>query len=83
MTLRERSGPPGGEPIGDTLDQYRAVLVKRRAAVRGRQPRLYLEFDQGIPYGTEVRMLDVAKLVGFEDVRLFEGYDFVASVKNR
>lgn len=68
MTIREQDGPPGGEPIGAGYDRYGAELRKRRADLKGRPSKVTLEIGSSILHEYVVRLLDIARQAGFDDI---------------
>ncbi len=68
MTIREKDGPPGGDPIGASVERYGAELRKRRAELKGRPSKVTLEIGDGILHEYVVRLLDVASQAEFTDI---------------
>ena len=68
MTIREQDGPPGGENIGAGFDRYGAELRQRRAALKGRPSKVKLEVASPVLHESVVRLLDIARQAGFEDI---------------
>ena len=67
MTV-DRAGRIHVEEASLTFDEFRASF-KALAAERGKQG-IYLRADQGVPYGSVVRVLAVMRASGISDVGL-------------
>lgn len=68
MTIREKDGPPGGDAIGASVERYGTELRKRRGDLKGRPSKLTLEIGNAVLHEYVVRLLDVARQAGFEDI---------------
>ena len=68
MTIREKDGPPQGEAIGASFDRYGTELRKRRADLKGRPSKVTLEIASPVLHEYVVRLLDIARQAGFEDI---------------
>jgi biopolymer transport protein ExbD len=68
MTIREQDGPPGGESIGASYERYGTELRKRRADLKGRPSKVTLEIGSAVLHEYVVRLLDIARQAGFEDI---------------
>jgi biopolymer transport protein ExbD len=68
MTIREKDGPAGGDPIGASIDRYQAELKTRKSALGGKPSKLTLEIGDGVLHEYVVRLLDVGIQAGFEDI---------------
>ncbi len=68
MIIREKDGPPGGDAIGANLERYRSELSKRRGDLKGRPSKVTLEIGNTVLHEYVVRLLDIARQIGFEDI---------------